>query len=118
MIRLKDLEDRLKVALSSGSPAGSEALHTLGTAFASAHGEMVLLLHWSSLNYAGLTKILKKHDKCTGERGRGGRALRGALLVAGTGEGLGAWCVFFGGFRTGRSPAGGAIILVRGSPRS
>ena len=27
---------------------------------------MVLLLHWSSLNYVGITKILKKHDKCTG----------------------------------------------------
>ncbi|KAK9842271.1 hypothetical protein WJX81_003901 [Elliptochloris bilobata] len=27
------------------------------------HGEMVLLLHWSMLNYAAVVKILKKHDK-------------------------------------------------------
>ncbi|GIL92808.1 hypothetical protein Vretimale_19231 [Volvox reticuliferus] len=30
------------------------------------HGEMVLLLHWSLLNYAAVVKILKKHDKRTG----------------------------------------------------
>lgn len=29
------------------------------------HGEMVLLLHWSLLNYAAVVKILKKHDKRT-----------------------------------------------------
>jgi SPX domain protein involved in polyphosphate accumulation len=27
---------------------------------------MVLLLHWSLLNYAAVVKILKKHDKRTG----------------------------------------------------
>ncbi len=28
-------------------------------------GEMVLLLHWSLLNYAGVVKILKKHgERC------------------------------------------------------
>ena len=27
------------------------------------HGELVLLLSWSQLNYQGLVKILKKHDK-------------------------------------------------------
>jgi SPX domain protein involved in polyphosphate accumulation len=26
-------------------------------------GELVLLLHWSTLNVTGLSKILKKHDK-------------------------------------------------------
>lgn len=31
-------------------------------------GEMVLLLHWSFLNYAAVTKILKKHDKRTGRQ--------------------------------------------------
>lgn len=30
------------------------------------HGQLVLLYHWSMLNYAALVKILKKHDKCTG----------------------------------------------------
>uniref|UniRef100_A0A0E0LNA4 SPX domain-containing protein n=1 Tax=Oryza punctata TaxID=4537 RepID=A0A0E0LNA4_ORYPU len=30
------------------------------------HGEMVLLLSYSSINYIGVAKILKKHDKRTG----------------------------------------------------
>ena len=30
------------------------------------HGEMVLLLNYSNLNYTGLGKILKKYDKRTG----------------------------------------------------
>jgi SPX domain protein involved in polyphosphate accumulation len=30
------------------------------------HGEMVLLLNYSSINYTGLAKILKKYDKRTG----------------------------------------------------
>lgn len=30
---------------------------------AAAPGEMVLLLHWSLLNYAAVVKILKKHGK-------------------------------------------------------
>ena len=33
------------------------------TALAKFHGELVLLEHWCSLNYAALVKILKKHDK-------------------------------------------------------
>lgn len=32
------------------------------------HGEMVLLLNYSSVNYIGLAKILKKYDKRTGAR--------------------------------------------------
>jgi hypothetical protein len=32
-------------------------------AFADFHGELVLLEHWTSLNYTALVKILKKHDK-------------------------------------------------------
>ena len=31
--------------------------------FANFHGELVLLEHWTNLNYAALVKILKKHDK-------------------------------------------------------
>lgn len=30
------------------------------------HGEIVLLLNWSMVNYTALTKLLKKHDKLTG----------------------------------------------------
>ncbi|GFZ21971.1 SPX domain-containing protein 4 [Actinidia rufa] len=35
--------------------------------FVTIHGEMVLLKNYSSLNFAGLVKILKKYDKRTGE---------------------------------------------------
>ncbi|EPS59264.1 hypothetical protein M569_15543, partial [Genlisea aurea] len=35
--------------------------------FVSIHGEMILLKNYSSLNFAGLIKILKKYDKRTGE---------------------------------------------------
>lgn len=38
----------------------------LRKAIVSLHGEMVLLENYSSLNYTGLVKILKKHDKRTG----------------------------------------------------
>ncbi|KAK6158315.1 hypothetical protein DH2020_005629 [Rehmannia glutinosa] len=30
------------------------------------HGEMVLLMNYSNVNYTGLAKILKKYDKRTG----------------------------------------------------
>jgi hypothetical protein len=40
------------------------------------HGELVLLLHWSLVNYAAVAKILKKHDKMTGSR------LRAPLLAS------------------------------------
>lgn len=30
------------------------------------HGDLVLTLHWSLINYSALSKILKKHDKRTG----------------------------------------------------
>jgi hypothetical protein len=32
-------------------------------------GEMVLLLHWSLLNYAAVVKILKKHGKGVAQQG-------------------------------------------------
>ena len=43
--------------------APSELLAGTCTALAKFHGELVLLEHWCSLNYAALVKILKKHDK-------------------------------------------------------
>ncbi|KAG2440853.1 hypothetical protein HXX76_003707 [Chlamydomonas incerta] len=46
------------------SPAA--ALQAVKSRLVQFHGEMVLLLHWSLLNYAAVVKILKKHDKRTG----------------------------------------------------
>jgi hypothetical protein len=43
--------------------APPELLAGTCTALAKFHGELVLLEHWCSLNYAALVKILKKHDK-------------------------------------------------------
>lgn len=60
MIRVKDLEDRLEAACTSTSRA------EVAEALVHIHGGLVLQLHWSSLNYASLVKILKKHDKVTG----------------------------------------------------
>ena len=60
VIRVKDLEDRLEAACTSSSRA------EVAEALVHIHGGLVLQLHWSSLNYASLVKILKKHDKVTG----------------------------------------------------
>merc|ERR1719359_18560 len=60
VIRVKDLEDRLEEA---GTPV---ARTEVSEALVHIHGGLVLQLHWSSLNYASLVKILKKHDKVTG----------------------------------------------------
>ena len=60
MIRVKDLEDRLEAARTSA------AREEVTEALVHIHGGLVLQLHWSSLNYASLVKILKKHDKITG----------------------------------------------------
>lgn len=68
VIRLQDLEDR------SNSISTPEEQQHLKSAFVKLHGEMVLLLHWSLLNFAAVVKILKKHDKHTGI------ALRGPVL--------------------------------------
>ncbi|KAL3813397.1 hypothetical protein ACJIZ3_014665 [Penstemon smallii] len=45
----------------------SEEIMEIRKDFVSIHGEMVLLKNYSSLNFAGLIKILKKYDKRTGE---------------------------------------------------
>ncbi|KAG8384675.1 hypothetical protein BUALT_Bualt04G0142700 [Buddleja alternifolia] len=44
----------------------SEEMMQIRKDFVSIHGEMVLLKSYSSLNFAGLIKILKKYDKRTG----------------------------------------------------
>uniref|UniRef100_A0A7N0RE50 SPX domain-containing protein n=1 Tax=Kalanchoe fedtschenkoi TaxID=63787 RepID=A0A7N0RE50_KALFE len=44
----------------------SEEMMDIRKHFVTIHGEMVLLKNYSSLNFAGLNKILKKYDKRTG----------------------------------------------------
>lgn len=62
VIKLQALQDRVA--------HGDENADSLRAAFVDFHGEMVLLLHWSLVNYAGVAKILKKHDKLLGTVGR------------------------------------------------
>uniref|UniRef100_A0A7S0V5U9 SPX domain-containing protein n=1 Tax=Polytomella parva TaxID=51329 RepID=A0A7S0V5U9_9CHLO len=65
VIRLQTLSDEVMAStnLESGN---ADDLHSLKARLIDFHGEMVLLLHWSLLNYAAVVKILKKHDKRTG----------------------------------------------------
>lgn len=60
VIKLQSLADRIAAASSA------EQLQALKAELVDFHGEMVLLLHWSLLNYAAVVKILKKHDKRSG----------------------------------------------------
>lgn len=72
VIRLKDLKERIERVRESknGDFASerefSEEMLDIRKAFVTIHGEMVLLKNYSSLNFAGLVKILKKYDKRTG----------------------------------------------------
>ncbi|KAL4438992.1 hypothetical protein ABPG77_006929 [Micractinium sp. CCAP 211/92] len=63
VIRLRALQDAR--ADAGGSP---DQLDRLRSEMVDFHGELVLLLHWSLVNYAAVAKILKKHDKLTGSR--------------------------------------------------
>ena len=55
VIRLQALKDRQRGSV--------EDLKALTAAFINLHGELILLFHYSMVNYAGVLKILKKHDK-------------------------------------------------------
>ncbi|KAG5562809.1 hypothetical protein RHGRI_005511 [Rhododendron griersonianum] len=61
IIRSKVLQDRVTEVQDS-----NEDLMTVGKEIVDFHGEMVLLLNYSALNYTGLVKILKKYDKRSG----------------------------------------------------
>lgn len=63
VIKLQALEERLTLALSG---VQHNAIEKLKSDIVDFHGEIVLLLHWSLVNYAGVAKILKKHDKLLG----------------------------------------------------
>ncbi|KFK30512.1 hypothetical protein AALP_AA7G271900 [Arabis alpina] len=58
IIRLKELKDQV-------AKANEEVIH-IKKEIVDFHGEMVLLMNYSALNYTGLAKILKKYDKRTG----------------------------------------------------
>lgn len=74
IIRLQELKERIERLKDKGSKKGmltsesefSEEIMDIRKDFVSIHGEMVLLKNYSSLNFAGLVKILKKYDKRTG----------------------------------------------------
>lgn len=67
-------DEDASVALVSVSAACE--LRETRRAFADFHGELVLMEHWTSLNYTALVKILKKHDK------RSSLRLRSPVLVS------------------------------------
>lgn len=56
----------------------SPVMRAIRSKFIDLHGELVLLLHWSIVNYAGILKILKKHDKLLG--GHAQKDLVGSIL--------------------------------------
>ncbi|KAF3444792.1 hypothetical protein FNV43_RR14485 [Rhamnella rubrinervis] len=74
VIRFQELKERIEGVKEKSSNGGvftsesefSEEMMDIRRDFVTIHGEMVLLKNYSSLNFAGLIKILKKYDKRTG----------------------------------------------------
>ncbi|XP_055805705.1 SPX domain-containing protein 4 [Solanum dulcamara] len=74
IIRFQELKERIERVKEKSDEDGvfatnnefSEEMMSIRKDFVSIHGEMVLLKNYSSLNFAGLVKILKKYDKRTG----------------------------------------------------
>ncbi|KAL9251493.1 SPX domain-containing protein [Drosera capensis] len=74
VIRFQELKERIERVKENRSLDGfltlgskfSEEIMEIRKDFVTIHGEMVLLENYSSLNFAGLVKILKKFDKRTG----------------------------------------------------
>ncbi|XP_028763340.1 SPX domain-containing protein 3-like [Neltuma alba] len=74
VIRHEALEEKMKEVRERWGPNGSEAseanyreeIAKIRKDMVDFHGEMVLLVNYSSINYTGLAKILKKYDKRTG----------------------------------------------------
>lgn len=71
VIKLQTLVDRKLAAEAAGASLQEGEAEALRSAFVDFHGELVLLLHWSLVNYAGVVKILKKHDKLLGGHAQG-----------------------------------------------
>ncbi|KAL4202742.1 hypothetical protein AMTRI_Chr02g222670 [Amborella trichopoda] len=74
VIRLQELKERIERVKEKSNQSGlhtsesefSEEMVNIRKDFVTIHGEMVLLKNYSSLNFMGLVKILKKYDKRTG----------------------------------------------------
>ncbi|THG02352.1 hypothetical protein TEA_011239 [Camellia sinensis var. sinensis] len=74
VIRHKELQQRIERVTESWGPNGSqpsemdykEEMGKIRKEIVNFHGEMVLLMNYSNINYTGLAKILKKYDKRTG----------------------------------------------------
>ncbi|KAG2714246.1 hypothetical protein I3760_03G017700 [Carya illinoinensis] len=74
VIRFQELKERIEQVKEKSCKGGvftsenefSEEMMEIRKDFVTIHGEMVLLKNYSSLNFAGLVKILKKYDKRTG----------------------------------------------------
>ncbi|KAG2710197.1 hypothetical protein I3760_04G015100 [Carya illinoinensis] len=74
IIRFQEQKERIEQVKQKSSKGGvftsesefSEEMMEIRKDFVTIHGEMVLLKNYSSLNFAGLVKILKKYDKRTG----------------------------------------------------
>lgn len=70
VIRHRELQEAVKkVAAGDHEPAAprrAAEMRRVRREVVDLHGEMVLLLNYSAINYTGLAKILKKYDKRTG----------------------------------------------------
>ncbi|KAA8515911.1 hypothetical protein F0562_019090 [Nyssa sinensis] len=74
IIRHKELQQRIERVINKLGPEGNQPSETdyeeemarIRKDIVNFHGEMVLLMNYSNINYTGLAKILKKYDKRTG----------------------------------------------------
>ncbi|GJM84484.1 hypothetical protein PR202_ga00160 [Eleusine coracana subsp. coracana] len=68
VIRQRELQEMVKkvAAGEEAWPSGAAEMRRVRKEIVDLHGEMVLLLNYSAINYTGLAKILKKYDKRTG----------------------------------------------------
>ncbi|KAL4581785.1 hypothetical protein LXL04_006313 [Taraxacum kok-saghyz] len=74
VIRFQELKQRIEQVKEKSCKNGvftsetefSDEMMEIRREFVTIHGEMVLLKNYSSLNFAGIIKILKKYDKRTG----------------------------------------------------
>ncbi|KAK3435113.1 SPX domain-containing protein 3 [Eucalyptus grandis] len=74
IIRHRELQQRIQKVIRTWGEKGShpseklykEEMTKIRKDIVDFHGEMVLLMNYSNINYTGLAKILKKYDKQTG----------------------------------------------------
>ncbi|KAA8520482.1 hypothetical protein F0562_014738 [Nyssa sinensis] len=74
IIRHKEFQQRIQRVTDKWGSKGSqpsendykEEMSRIRKDIVNFHGEMVLLMNYSNINYTGLAKILKKYDKRTG----------------------------------------------------